>query len=44
MGYAIGFYLIGTVLWVIDHSYNPAFDYGIGTILLGLSLRFPPVE
>lgn len=38
MPFSIGFFIVGTVAWAFDHSYNPAFDYGIGMVLLGLSL------
>jgi hypothetical protein len=42
MTYAVGFFILGTVLWVNDKSYNPLFDYGIGLVLAGLAGRFPP--
>lgn len=38
MIYSIGFFILGTVLWIFNHNYNPAVDYGLGLILLGLSI------
>lgn len=35
---AIGFFILGTILWAFNHDYNPSFDYGIGLVLLGLYL------
>lgn len=42
MPFAIGFFIVGTVAWAFDRSYNPAVDYGIGMVLLGLSLNPEP--
>lgn len=41
MIYATGFFIFGTVMWIVDKSYNPLTDYGLGLILAGLSARFP---
>ena len=41
MIYAVGFFVLGTVMWVVDKNYNPLTDYGLGLILAGLSARFP---